>query len=430
MAKRVLVSVGGTGQMVLHYYTQLYLLGLISEPFEGLVLDSDDLNPGLAVQQDYLNKIASATQEPVAKITYIRVQTDAAGATNVCGALTGHSNFPTFHPVHAFFDQDTLSTGISKGLYARPALSTLIAFDPVEFESAFGAESHGRVVVVGSLIGGTGGGIIAPVIARAAALIAQRHLTGTSLRAVLLGSFFEPNRDLFPEADQRFESNKILAAKTLQQLAPTVFEKFVFIEPAVKAKRGNEQQDNQPWPASDHGYWLAVQAAEKMFVDNIAPASQNFNAREFTANYTDLLPHSVAYQELVRKFSIAQEFLRRKVLASVADEPFVRAVWGKRLPSLVEAYYRPASQKAEVLAGAPSRFAKDMHDGVADSWSKLRKALPLVRDAVPVSAARIRNAEWGELTSSPPPGLFGSLQEGEKAAAAYVLFRLLRGGQA
>ena len=106
----------------------------------------------------------------------------------------------------------------------------------------------------------------------------SRQCTGAVIRGVFLGNFFQPNRDLFPDADERFESNKILAAKTLQQLAPSRLEMFIFIEPLTKMQRQDEALvKNPPWPGPDEGYWLAVQAMQEMFDSSIKPAASSYH---------------------------------------------------------------------------------------------------------------------------------------------------------
>jgi len=55
---RVIVAIGGTGQMVLHYYTQLFLVGMVRQPFRALVFDTDDFSPSLQFLSDYLSDIS------------------------------------------------------------------------------------------------------------------------------------------------------------------------------------------------------------------------------------------------------------------------------------------------------------------------------------------------------------------------------------
>src|SRR5882724_9491093 len=113
--KYKIVAVGGTGQMVLHYYLQLYLLGVVEDCFEAVVVDSDDVIPTIRTVQKFFESLQYGDQgnEGFGKVRIPVIKTVSVrppGRGTVFEALTKLEAWDRRepHPVHAFFDKKTL----------------------------------------------------------------------------------------------------------------------------------------------------------------------------------------------------------------------------------------------------------------------------------------------------------------------------------
>ena len=58
------LAIGGTGQLVAHYYLQLYLLGVISAPADLVVIDTDDIIPGIHRIKTFLELLRIVERHP------------------------------------------------------------------------------------------------------------------------------------------------------------------------------------------------------------------------------------------------------------------------------------------------------------------------------------------------------------------------------
>src|SRR5262245_22150430 len=105
--KYKLICVGGTGQMVLHYYLQLYMLGLIKHPFEGVVIDTDDVIASISSVKKFLEDLQFGTDpcdgvEGIEISTIVTPKVPAPVSDKVVTALTGQREINE-HPARAFF---------------------------------------------------------------------------------------------------------------------------------------------------------------------------------------------------------------------------------------------------------------------------------------------------------------------------------------
>src|SRR5947207_11637384 len=152
MPNHIIIAVGGTGQMVLHYYTQLYLLGVINTPFQARIVDADEQYKSLSLLSTFLDEVLAGKDPTVSGIAAINYrQVKAANAATVGEAVTGLREVLPHHPATAFFDVTCLTKNTIQGLYARPALSTVIGAEYLElFQDGVPHDSH--IVVVGSII--------------------------------------------------------------------------------------------------------------------------------------------------------------------------------------------------------------------------------------------------------------------------------------
>src|SRR5512145_1226874 len=90
----LVVALGGTGQLVLHYLAQWHLLGLEADtgPMRALVIDQD---------------------QPLASLRF---------AQSLLAGEAPHA----LHPARALFDRATLAQEVGEGLYGRPCLAPVL----------------------------------------------------------------------------------------------------------------------------------------------------------------------------------------------------------------------------------------------------------------------------------------------------------------
>jgi hypothetical protein len=75
-----IIAIGGTGQDVLQLYLLAYLCGAVQDPFDAVVLDADNLRPGIAAIKNFLETAVidrgtyTAFGPIVPKIQYQRVR--------------------------------------------------------------------------------------------------------------------------------------------------------------------------------------------------------------------------------------------------------------------------------------------------------------------------------------------------------------------
>jgi len=247
---RVIIAVGGTGQMVLHYYVQLFLVGYISEGFQAFVLDSANALRSLEYLSGFFNDVRLALgpvsdQEGVPEIRFIRLEQGKQGmkVAEMLMQAPLPSNPGFHHPAQAFFSRDALNQDVRQGLYARPALSTVMALETALRQiDPLRLPRDAKVVLVCSCIGGTGGGIAVPL------LWYLTNMPGAQLqvRAVLLGEYFRPRPGETVGQDvSRFRSNRIGFLKALEQAVGAI-QRYAFIEEPKMTERDPEKE---PLPA-------------------------------------------------------------------------------------------------------------------------------------------------------------------------------------
>lgn len=270
MSRSLIVAVGGTGQLVLHYYAQLFQVRAIPDAFHAIIVDSDELLPSLQRLRDFWNvaRVAHAQPDLVPRIDYFPVARELAGT--VQEALVGRDlpTPPDIHPAEAIFDSTSLSQGVREGLYARPALSAVLQTDWSRFPLT-SLTGFQRVLVVGSLIGGTGGGLIAPLLSELASRIrSAATIPQPEIRAVFFGEYFELTGDSpVPDANVRYPSNKLMVARCLKDLAPIELTSFAFVEPGTRKPRtvSDERSPvNLAWPLQTDAIWIGVSALEEL----------------------------------------------------------------------------------------------------------------------------------------------------------------------
>src|SRR5260370_25419256 len=115
MIRSVIVAVGGTGQLVLHYYAQLFQIGALADSFHAIVVDSDALMPSLEKFSSFWNKARIAHPDPmrVPHLDYFSVAQNLRGQVMQAVGRTGLSAPRKPHPPEAPFDSIPLKQGVN-----------------------------------------------------------------------------------------------------------------------------------------------------------------------------------------------------------------------------------------------------------------------------------------------------------------------------
>lgn len=443
-----IVCLGGTGQMVLHYYLQLYLLGLIRHRFDAVVIDTDEINSGiLRVQKlfeelQYGNAPNQALAIDVPTIETYRVTSQQGGTALQRLTDANDAAVTQFHPARAYFDKETLAQDLKEGLFARPALSSVVSLQDVSAR-ALSAPDKATVVVVGSVIGGTGGGLIAPVIDE---LLWQARSTDAnlSLRAVLFGRYFTPDPGRIGGDESRFLSNEILVLKAIREaLGDQGVERFYVVRRSGGADARKPDQEKKgehlPWPdANDlrgerNPFWEGTQALEYLLTDTTTQRFVRFEERE-VQDLIPPIPTGQAVQQLKKSIQMAGRFVDRKVVLRMVREPWLGTVWGKGLPDLYAHFWGIAAR----AAGEQERvrqFPAELQEALRSLWEG-RKGEPGLRQLFPdlprsyrVLPRAYSKVPWPRSQDAVRnPALFESLETAARRAAATFLFWCLREG--
>jgi hypothetical protein len=444
-----IVCLGGTGQMVLHYYLQLYLLGLIRHRFDAVVIDTDEIIDSIRrVQQlfadlQYGNAQAQALGIEIPTIETYRITSMQGGGTALQRLTDSNDTAVTrSHPVRAFFDKETLAQDLKEGLFARPALSSVVSLQDLS-ERALSAPDKATVVVVGSVIGGTGGGLIAPVIDEIL-WKARKADASLSVRAVLFGKYFTPDPGRIGGDENRFLSNEVLVLRAIREaLSEEGVERFFLVRrPGGSDARKPDQEkkgEHLPWPepgdprGEKNPFWEGAQALEYLLTDTTTQRFVHFEDREVREFSPPLLVEG-ALQQLKKSVQVAGRLVDKSVVLRMVREPWLTTVWGTDLASLYAHFWGIAGR----AAGEQERvghFPAELQGMLRAIWEG-SKGNPGLRQLFPElpRSHRIRPRAFSKI---PWPrsqdvvrnkALFEGLETTARRAAATLLFWCLREG--
>lgn len=430
------IAIGGTGQLVAYYYLQLYLLGVFDQPVEIVVIDTDDILKGITRIKSFLELLRSSEAQnntaggqllPIVTTHKIDVPDGAAFEK-----LSGMKNLPLEHPARAFFDRESGQQSLSKGLYARPALSSVISREQIPDVLLVPARDS-TTVAVGSIIGGTGGGLLAPIVDRVRSLTYKLSIE-TRVRAVLFGQYFAPEEQRIESV--RLQSNELLVMRTAQE-ALDKLDLYRIVGgpegPRVKRLTEREQERNIPWPdQEDHPWWEGVKALHFLLTDTVMPFRDRFEDREVPA-FQPAFSITEARQKLTRAVSMIRTLLNEDLVERIAAEPFVGFFWRRDLPDILVHYWRIAAKTAGGWDRVES-FAKDVQAHLSALWSGqggewgVGDVFPPLTTTHPIKPQHITRVAWPQITAGTTwdTKQFTSADETARRAAAVLLFWLLR----
>jgi hypothetical protein len=426
-------AVGGTGQIVLHYYFQLYLTGVVGEPFDAVVVDTDEILPSLDRTGRFLRDLqyhdapGNALFGTIPTLSFVKIQPPGESA----GAVLTGMRTPARSPVRAFYDRESLEMKVDFGLFGRPALSATLSVSALEDQALAPGD---RAVVVGSIIGGTGGGLIAPVLSRLRDVARQTHAT-EHLRAVLLGEWFKPTAGVLRGDERRFQSNEAAVRTTIGAAISDLYSYVLldrgdYLEVREKA---DEKGRNLTWPTPGEPLWDAVLGLHHQLTDTTTQVYTSFAEKRVRKQaFSSKLGEATRCRD--DALDLTNAAVKRNVVALVGSEPVPSRIWGAGLTGLLVHFWRIAravegSESASSFASTVNRQVKELWNGTAESWG-MRHVFPSTTRPSKVKPYRYRQAPLAQPTKAWSRTRFPDHDTIGARAAATVLFSLLRAGAA
>lgn len=430
MPDSLVVAVGGTGQLVLELYTQLWLVGTIKSPFTALLIDTDAVNKPLKQLLEFLEAARNAADQlglegyiPHVEIVQLTVQ-----QTSVAELLAGYppDQVPQTHALRAFFAEDLLRQDIRSGCFARPALTAILEKEYASRLSAMGGSAT-HAVVVGSLIGGTGAGLIPQLLG----LLEDPSQQGPQfVGAVLVEEWFEPDDGVIQDVRARFDSNKKAALRVIRDRCPELW-RYAVVQPRGERRDRNQVEEktvtHRPWPDRREDWrWQSVQYLHYLLNETASDLKQDFADREL-----EQVPDAPAVKSAKRSLETA---LRRagalvnyQILKRVGADPLARYIWGEGLVAFIAGWWRNTAQ-ARPDTSSLVDFLRGAQAKTDSMWNAcLKPSFP----NLPVRSrpADIATLNWPEVPKQvkDTERLAGS-EVGEEWLAAALLLGALRGG--
>ncbi|MEP7274622.1 MAG: hypothetical protein ABI882_24240 [Acidobacteriota bacterium] len=442
-----IVAVGGTGQMVLHYLLQLYLLGEIDHPFDAVLIDTDSANGSVVTMEHFLGLLQYGAQpqdalgERIPSVKFAKV--DPGAFDNAAHKLTGTAGDlgkGNLHPCQAYFSNEMLGQNLMQGLFARPALSSLISRESISDE-LLRPEANSTVVIVGSVIGGTGGGLISPIADTIWNLKVLGNVDPLKLRAVLFGEFFKPDQQNIDGGFDRMKSNQTLVLRSIEEALSNVHSYCVVGGPGVydslaRDPAGEKAGRNISWPGTEqHPFWLGAMSVEYLLTDTVTDRRAAFSDRQ-TDFKTPPVNLDRAHASLRQKVQLVDELVSKKALGRICNDFLATMVWGADLTSLITHYWELAAQKAGGKARVtnfPSLVETELWaiwNGSGAQQPGLREVFPALDGLRHVRPGDVARVSWPRASSSQrSPQLFTSAEVVARKLAATIIFWTLRRGR-
>lgn len=439
---RMIVAIGGTGQNLLLHYLQLYLLGVVEEPFRAVVVDTDEIFPTISTIARFFDTLqygkekAAALGVDLPTISMIR-PTSAVGET-LTEILTGNRSLGQFdyHPARAFFAADTLAQGLMRGLFARPATSTVMSEGSLR-NDAMRPSANSTVVLLGSVIGGTGGGLIVPLLQAIYSYQVSDGIDNVKLRGVFFGQYFTPESGRLAGDAQRFRSNQLFVLKSLCEASPMLHSYYIVggAGPTIDRDPEEEKRRASPWPKNQgHPIWEGVQALDFLLNESAKEKSVDFKGREISAiDRKPDLEHSRL--RLSQALQLSQVLIQKETIARITRENWLDMIWGGGLVDLIAHFWKTAI-KAEGRDEALRQFPLQVQRSLQELWRGqgselgLGSAFPNPDEHGRVRPGHIRKIPWPrvKLAGSQDSQLFEGHGKSAERLAANLLFWILRKG--
>ncbi len=444
MPSNIIIAAGGTGQTALQYYVMLYLSGIIEQPFHALVVDTDTLNDGLKIAKTFFENLQTGRERQdglagdIPTLDFIRIQ--LPGSTRVSQAVAGFlpAELPRQHQARAFFDDLAIQQDIGRGLFGTPALGSLLKGEWLT-EGALqlpGPEASDVTgVLVGCLTGGTGGGLITPLIDQIRTAINNQQ-SRMKLRAVFFADYFTPDTRVMPR--EVHESNLRMTSRSLEEIGDAL-DYFVVVGHSADEWMGgrdhNREKTGRPhWPDSDmHPHWLGVLALHWLLQKHDKQEAANFAAREVETQALKDGPINwdAAKTRLRTALGRVSAFVAKELVPRIAADPLTTVVWGQALTTLLEGLWTVAASKHGKDAEFVKAFPRKVQEKIKLLWEGnegLRGFFPDTLEGEVAKPAALKRVRWPELDRAKfDMNLFAGQESAIIRPAATLLFGAMRG---
>lgn len=444
MLTEFIIAVGGTGQVVLRYYVMLHLGGVIKEPFHAVIVDTDTLNRGLEIAKDFFQWLRVGAEAhnglggDIPTLEFVRVETE--GSNRVSQALTGQlcADLPRDDPIRALFDLKALSQDIGRGLFGIPALSSVLTGNWLKEENLHlpGPQAPDATgAVVASLIGGTGGGLLTPLVDQVLAAIKNKQ-TQMKLRGVLFGEYFTADTAIVPR--EVHQSNLKMTSRSLEEIKGAL-DYFTVIGNTAQERMGDRRHQQEKagrpiWPDKDtHPHWLGVRALFHLLKEHTAQQTPEFTDREIETDELDggRVNLDTARTRIEEALGRANALAGKQPVTRMAADPLAAVVWGRALTGLLEGPWEVAADRlgrdAEVVKGFPHR----VQEKIRHFWegeNGLEKIFPDTLEPQRTQPMALKRAGWPRFDRTRlDMELFGGQESAVLRPAATLLFTALRG---
>lgn len=434
--KHVIIAVGGTGQLLLTHYCQLFVTGQVNQPFRAIVLDTDRFSRRLSLFQKFFQDARNGGRNPnsIPEILWRPLERDVAAPGNQIKDVFGArelSDGGYQHPVQALLGRGTLVQSAAEGLFSRPCAAAFLLPGTDTMISGADIGSGATVVLAASAVGGTGGGLTVPLLCQVQRIADATQ--GVRMRAVLLGEYFVPSAGVLDQETLRFQSNKRWLLQSIAYSADRL-EHIAWLDPDRNADRLPQRDANNeldglrvPWCEENKAPWQGTAALEYLLNDSIHDVAPDFAAREIRPEiFSPVFQQRTCLQRLHTAASRANTFVRKQVPTLVAQEALPGRVWGDRLPFLLSRYYRLAQRHRPELT--VSSFSAGLCLALRSYWTELQGALPPF-DKEHVSVGQISRVSWDPPDSQTPDASFRNDADANRCTAAALLDLILRHGE-
>ncbi len=451
MSNHLLVCIGGTGQHVLHYYLQLYLLGLAPDrkPLRAVVIDqanqfwkSVELSQALFQRLCPKGEFAEGGAGPWIRTASLE---GLDPAVRFSWFLTrNNEELDVSDPARAFFESTLLREVLNEGLFARPCVGSVLweKHGKEIRESLVHAigEAGGaacKVVVCCSVYGGTGGGLVLPVLRF---LTRETTPRPSRVAALLFRPYFESaalDRAKIAEHESNASALKHYIEDCFRLAADGGFD-LHFVDylgggnktNKVRKEPGIERKSHLPFPTDNQPFWHAPSKVADMFLDMQANRPVEPRPAPSLAPVASVLWPG-AHQR-VRQVIKGLDFLcEQEGIERAGADPFGSRVWGrdlvKSLGALAETWRKKGdrSDRKEFFAKVGLRLEAEY--GSRSSNSGLKSIFPEIPSGGRSSSeTKALQRRFPNPLNAAPDGL-DSQEAVEKYAAAFLLFHLLSG---
>jgi hypothetical protein len=330
----------------------------------------------------------------------------------------------------AYYGRDALRQDANKGLFALPALVAVAACrEAVGRLGLLHVQDDTNIALVGSVIGGTGGGLLVPALSTLQER--TRGLGRVSFRAVLFGEYFVPHPGKGVHA--RFGSNKRLVLRILGEAAAKLY-RYALVDESGAAERNpdaEKRSHNLKWPPSESPYWKGVAALRHLLRETTAETRQWPDNEVLAAECVREFPQPNVSQALSHRLPVVNTLIRKNVVERLGSDPAAARIWGRELSAFLGAYWKAAAAGLggfDLTAG----FLRDVQAGLRQEWQGnsgygLSQAFPHA-DTPIVPVGRIRHINWDAPARALNVENFRNREQAQRIAAASLLLHALRAG--